>query len=121
MAKIQVDFDDKKLRTNVRRFPNQLRRNISSVVDRRAAITQAELRIKAPWTDRTGAARSGLFAIPIHGRSFEEIYMAYSVTYGIWLEIANDRKYAIITPMTRIAGQALMNDLKGLIDRMELS
>jgi hypothetical protein len=45
--------------------------------------------------------------------------MAYSVTYGIWLEVAHDRKYAIITPMMRIAGAALMQDLQHLLDRLE--
>lgn len=44
--------------------------------------------------------------------------MAYSVTYGIWLEVAHDRQYAIITPMMRIAGAALMKDMQGLLDRM---
>lgn len=96
-----------------------MRRNISAIVDRRAAITMADLKTGARWTDRTGAARSGLVAIPIHGRTYEEIYMAYSVTYGIWLEIAHDRKYAIITPMMRIAGEALLHDMAHLLDKMK--
>ena len=45
--------------------------------------------------------------------------MMYSVDYGIWLEIANNRKYAVIGPMMRIAGDALMKDLQNLIEHME--
>lgn len=118
MARVRVTYDDKRLRRNARNFNRNFRRNLSAVVDRRAAITTADLKTQARWTDRTGAARSGLVAIPIHGRTFEEIYMAYSVSYGIWLEIANDRRYAIITPMMRIAGEALLRDLDYLLDRM---
>lgn len=118
MAKVEFKFDDRKLRRNVRRFGPNFRRNLSAVTDRRAAITQADLRIGAPWTDNTGAARSGLFALALHSKNAEEIFMAYSVTYGVWLEVAHDRKYAIITPMMRIAGAALMRDLQGLLDRM---
>lgn len=118
MAKVRARFDDKRLRRNVRHLNRNVRRNLSLIVDRRAAITTTDLKTGARWTDRTGAARSGLIAIPIHGRTFEEIFMSYSVTYGIWLEIANDRKYAIITPMMRIAGEALLADCRYMLDRM---
>lgn len=113
-----MKYDDKRLRRNSRNLNSNVRRNIDAVVDRRAAITTGDLRTKARWTDRTGAARSGLFAIPIHGKTFQEIYMTYSVTYGIWLEVANDRKYAVITPMMRIVGDALLHDMQFLLDRM---
>lgn len=119
MAKVSVRYDDKRLHRNARNLNRNVRRNISAVVDRRAAITMADLKTQARWTDRTGAARSGLVAIPIHGRTYEEIYMAYSVTYGIWLEVAHDRKYAIITPMMRIAGEALLSDMRYLLDKMK--
>lgn len=118
MSKIRVSYDDKRLRRNARNFNRNVRRNLSAITDRRAAITTTDLKMQAPWTDRTGAARSGLVAIPIHGRTYEEIYMAYSVTYGIWLEVANDRKYAIITPMMRIAGEALLADMRYMLSQM---
>lgn len=118
MAKVRVEYDDRHLRKNVRNANRNIRRSLSAVVDRRAAITQGELKTQARWTDRTGAARSGLIAIPIHARTYEEIFMAYSVTYGIWLEIAHDRKYAIITPMMRIAGDALLRDCQYLLNYM---
>ena len=119
MAKVSANFDDKRLRRNLGTFDRRFKHSVGIVVDRRAAITENDLKTQARWTDRTGAARSGLMSIPIHGATFDEIFMAYSVTYGIWLEVAHDRKYAIITPMMRIAGDALMKDLQGLIDRME--
>ena len=113
-----MNYDDKKLRRNLKNFNENLSRSLGIVTDRRAAITEAELKQRAPWTDDTGAARAGLMAIPFHGPGFIEIYMTYSVSYGIWLEIANNRKYAVIGPMMRIAGDALMKDLNGLIDHM---
>lgn len=118
MAKVGIRYDDKRLRRNARNLNSNVRRQLSTVVDRRALITASDLKTQARWTDRTGAARSGLIAIPIHGRTYEEIFMAYSVTYGIWLEIANDRRYAIITPMMRIAGEALLADCRYLLDKV---
>lgn len=119
MARVKVDYSDKRLMKNVRTFDNRLRAAVAAVTDRRAAETQVWLRRNAPWTDRTGVARQGLFAIANHGKTFEEIFMAYSVTYGIWLEVANDRRFAIISPAIRIHGEALMKDMKFLIERME--
>jgi hypothetical protein len=118
MATVTVKFDDKRLRRNLRTFDARLRNAVDTVVDYDAAWATGQLKMRAPWTDRTGAARTGLTAIPHHGRNFAEIIMSYSVYYGIWLEVANDRKYAVITPMVRILGDKLMKDLQHLIDRM---
>lgn len=118
MAKAGFEFDDKHLRRNIESFRTDLRRNIGAVVDYNAAYSQSHLRTEARWTDRTGAARSGLFAVSSHYGNTYEIFMAYSVVYGIWLEVANNRKYAVITPAMRIIGDKLMNDLQYLIERM---
>lgn len=118
MARIKVLYDDKRLRKNARNFDRNVRNNVAVLADRHAAITTGWLKQNARWTDRTGAARSGIFAVANHGKEFEEIFMAYSVNYGIWLEIANDRKYAIITPAMRIMGKELMDSLQYLLDRM---
>lgn len=118
MARITVFYNDTRLRRNVENFNKNLRRNVGAVVDRHSAITTAWLKQNARWTDRTGAARGGLLAIPHHDKKFEEIFMAYSVNYGIWLEVAHDRKYAIITPAMRIMGDELMKSLQHLLDRM---
>jgi hypothetical protein len=51
----------------------------------------------APWTDRTGTARRNLKAHV----SFAEanklvISMSHHVDYGVWLELAHERKYSIL-------------------------
>lgn len=118
MARVRLDYDDKRLRRNVKNLDKNIKRNVDAIVDRHAAITTGWLKQNARWTDRTGAARGGLFAIPNNTAKFSEIFMAYSVNYGIWLEVAHDRKYAIITPAMRIMGDELMKSLQYLLDRM---
>lgn len=61
---------------------------------------QAEQYMKnnAKWTDRTGAARSGLGAKPQLGANSVAIVLYHSVPYGIWLEVRWGGKYAIIEP-----------------------
>lgn len=121
MARTRVDFDDRELRKNLETFDSDLRAAFRAVTDRRAAVTVGWMKQNAPWTDRTGAARVGLMAWANHGRSFEEIVMSYSVNYGIWLEIANNRRFSIIQPAMRIMGDAWMKDLHLLIERMSVA
>lgn len=118
MAKVKIDFDDANLRRNIRTFSNKLNRNVAAVMDYNAGYTTGWLKSNAPWHDDTGAARSGLVALPFNARNQHEILMAYSVTYGIWLEIAHSGQWAIITPAMRIVGAKIMRDMQMLIDRM---
>ena len=119
MARVKAEFDDKKLRKNLQTFDTKLRSNIAMIFEYNAGYATAWMKQNARWTDRTGAARTGLTATAHHGRNFEELFLAYSVNYGIWLEVANDRKYAIITPALRIMGDKILRDMAYLIDRMK--
>lgn len=62
-----------------------------------ASKMEAWAKDNAPWTDRTGAARQRL-----HGEAYWEnpkIVVAavmHQVDYGIYLELAHQRKYAIL-------------------------
>lgn len=52
----------------------------------------------APWHDISGMARRGL-----KGGSYLKgdkimVYIAHSVDYGVYLELAHDQKYAILDP-----------------------
>lgn len=48
------------------------------------------------WTDRTGEARRRLncsVSLVAKGR---KLILAHGVSYGLWLELANEKKYSII-------------------------
>lgn len=56
------------------------------------------------WTDRTSSAR-----LRMKGRSFRvsngyRLELAHGVNYGVWLELANEKKYAIIDKTIRYVG-----------------
>ena len=116
MAKITVDFDTKNLQRNVSDFGKDVNRKVAAVMDYNAGYTTGWLKKNAPWTDDTSAARTGLSTLPFHFGTQHELLMAYSVNYGIWLEVANSGKYAVITPALRIVGQKIMGDMQKLID-----
>lgn len=66
-----------------------------------SSVTAANMsnyaKLNKRWTDRTGNARAGL-----HGGYFWEntevlkTFIAHAMDYGVFLELANDGKYAIL-------------------------
>jgi hypothetical protein len=74
---------------------------IKAVADYICAKMQNEARANARWQDRTGNARSGLFAVAeIAARDIVDLYLSHghSVFYGKYLELNYGQKYAIIMP-----------------------
>lgn len=63
-----------------------------------AARFEAYAREHAPWTDRTAHARKGLTAQAVRRGAIVFIYLFHTVAYGIWLEVAHLKKYAILLP-----------------------
>ena len=63
---------------------------------------------KAPWTDRTGNARSGLgstWTASINSDSAKfEIEVFHRMPYGFWLEVKYNGKYSIINKTVNIEG-----------------
>lgn len=117
MIKVKLDLDDEQFKRNLNNIGDRVDRAITQVVDYNAAYAEEWMKQNAPWTDRTGAARSGLTAIANHQSDTWEIFMAYSVYYGIWLEIANSGKYQIMIPAMRHVGQKILEDLKRVVYR----
>lgn len=61
-----------------------------------AARMEAYARKHARWTDRTTNARQGLTGQAFKLATGVVIYLFHRMEYGIWLEVANSGKYAII-------------------------
>lgn len=112
MAKVRVDFDAKNLKRNLSGVHNDINRKMATVMQYDADYATGWLKTNAPWHDNTGAARSGLNSMAASINNQHEILMAYSVYYGIWLEVAHSGRWAIITPGVRIIGDKVMRDME---------
>jgi len=125
VARVSFEMDDVQLTTNLEQFGAEVNKRITLAVDFAAGEGVKQLKTQAPWTDRTTNARSGLVAVPEHsgvsqiGFAQHEIIFAHAVTYGIWLEICNHKKYQIIMPTVIDVGKHLMNELSTLFDDLE--
>lgn len=89
---------------------------VAAVAGRIATIMQNSAKNNAPWTDRTGNARSGLFGTVETDLSKQMvvIYLSHSamLEYPLWLELRAGGKFAII--MKTI--EAHLPELKQMLD-----
>lgn len=67
-----------------------------------------------PWTDRTSRARQGLTGYVTSIGNGWRINIAHTVDYGIWLEYARNKKYAILEPTVRLKSTEVLNAFKKL-------
>lgn len=118
MGEIKFTLDDRRLRLKLKEFPRRLDAAITRTVDANALRGMGILKTGAPWTDRTGAARTGLHTTTSRTANQWAIQFAHSVHYGIWLEVKFSGRDAAIMPAIQRTGPLLMADLRGLMGRM---
>ena len=114
LASCQVNFDATDIEVALGSLPRRLNDDVSILFDLNAAWGEAWMKMTAPWTDNTGAARSGLTAIANSQGTLHALLLSYSVSYGIWLEVANSGRFQILGPAQRIIARKIMEDLAGL-------
>lgn len=71
-----------------------------------------------PWTDRTGAARQRLTGTPMTIPSGYRIRLAHGVDYGVYLELAHEKKYAIINPTIQSEGPEIVKGFQNLMEKL---
>lgn len=111
--------------------PNPLNNNLPKIATKAsvvllmyAATKAVELQYKMqqnrPWTDRTGKAKATLNAkVSQPSATTVRITLAHGVDYGIWLELAHEKKYAIIEPTIRLESPRVVEDMAQLMDKMK--
>lgn len=71
----------------------------------------------APWTDRSGRARLGLHSYTEKKPFGYRLIIAHGVDYGIWLEFAHEKKYAILNETIQQNTNDIMKGFTKLIER----
>ncbi|HHY95087.1 MAG TPA: HK97 gp10 family phage protein [Firmicutes bacterium] len=83
---------------NLRDWAERRRAAVVALAQDWAGELEARAKKNAPWKDRTGNARNGLTGGVLLGRNEVKITLAHSVSYGVFLELARDGRYAILKP-----------------------
>lgn len=73
---------------------------------------------RAPWTDRTGHARQRLKGTVEGVANGYRLVLAHGVDYGIYLEMSNEKRFAIITPTIQREGPQIVKGFERLLDKL---
>lgn len=71
-----------------------------------------------PWTDRTNMARQTLKGSSKKMPFGWRIQLAHGVDYGVWLELANEKQYAIVEPTIRIKSPEVIKGMNTLFSKI---
>jgi hypothetical protein len=85
--------------------------DVAEEVFRNAADRVAdEARMNAPWEDRTGDARAGIRAQAAGDNGDIVLTLFHTVEYGLWLEVIQNGRFAIILPTLEQQAPRIMDE-----------
>lgn len=117
----KLDYNSSSLKKNLDKMSVKLGAVVLMYSATKASELQEKMKMNRPWTDRTGMAKALLSAkVSQPSPNIVRITLAHGVDYGIWLELAHEKNYAIIAPTVREEGPRIVSDLDNLMSKLKL-
>ena len=117
----KIDYNSSSLSKNLDKMSVKLGALILMYASTKASEIQSKMKMNRPWTDRTGMAKTLLNAkVSQPDKNTIRITLSHGVDYGIWLELAHEKNYAIIEPTIREEGPRIVDDLSDLMSKLSL-
>lgn len=117
----QLDYDKSTLKKNLDEMSVKLGAVVLMYASTKASELQGKMKLNRPWTDRTGMAKALLTAkVSQPSKQVVRITLAHGVEYGIWLELAHEKNYAIVAPTVREEGPRIVQDMDNLMSKLKL-
>lgn len=111
-------LDDSDLRNGLDTLDRKINDAVYMYCDTISKDFESYAKANRPWTDRTGNARQRLKGYPERIDHGARICIAHGVPYGIWLEIAHEKRYAILEPTVRLKANDALKGLKSLLNNI---
>ena len=116
-----IDYSSSELSKNLDKMGLKLGAVILMYASTKASEIQYKMKIGRPWTDRTGMAKALLSCRVSQPKTdLIRLTLAHGVDYGLWLELAHGKNYAIIEPTIREEGPRIVEDLNDLMSKLKL-
>lgn len=117
----QLKYSESNLKKNLDKMSEKLGAVVLMYAATKAKELESKMKINRPWTDRTNMAKTMLSArVSQPSNTLIRITLAHGVDYGIWLELAHEKNYAIIAPTIREEGPRIITDMNNLMSKLKL-
>lgn len=111
-------FDADSLLNGLDRFSDKMDFAVWDLADKGSKKMENYAKQNARWENRTGHARQRLKSDVLPVANGYKIRLAHGVDYGKWLELAHEKKYAIIPQTIRVVGtEQIMPAFTNLMDK----
>ena len=101
-------FDASKLIQGLAEREIKLRASLNLYGDTVAKKMEAHAKSNRKWQDRTGDARKSLRGTSHPSGNGVKVSISHNVSYGVYLEMCNERRYAILKPtIDKVAPEAI--------------
>lgn len=95
---------------------NKTKAAINVYADTVAKKMEAHAKSNRPWQDNTGQARGRLTGTSTRlSGSVVRCNLSHGVSYGVYLEVCNEGKYAILKPTVDAIGPSAVKGLSNLL------
>lgn len=111
-------FDDSDLNYGLDAFSDRALSAIEMYAETVAKDFESYAKSNRPWHDRTGNARMRLNGYVTKNDVRYRINLAHGVDYGLWLEMAREKRYAILEPTVRLKGPEALSGMEHLLDKL---
>jgi hypothetical protein len=118
MAKNGFRMNTKGMSARLETFNPKAQKALSAAFAYQEPKSTARMKTTARWTDRTGNARSSLFAKASQTGNTHKLLLSHGMSYGIFLEVRFSGRYSIVRPEILLAGQDLMRLTEKLLHAM---
>lgn len=113
-------FDQGSLGRNLAEFDEKVHEFIVRDLEVTAPRAEVVLKAEAPWKDRTGAARDGLWCDPWWDKEGNySILMGHTVEYGIYLETLWNGKFQVVMPVLVAVARGFMESLTEMLHQLD--
>lgn len=117
----KIDYNSSTLKKNLDNMSVKLGAVLLMYAATKADEIKYKMKANRPWTDRTNMAKVMLNTkVSQPDKDTIRITLMHGVDYGIWLELAHERNYAIIEPTIKEEGPRVIEDLNNLMSKLKL-
>lgn len=117
----RLNYNESTLSSGLGGFGTKIGAVILMYASTKAAELESKMKQNRPWTDRTGMAKATLNAkVSRPNHNVVRITLAHGVDYGIDLELAHGKNYAIVGPTINQEGPRIVSDLNNIMSQLQL-
>lgn len=115
---MSLTMNNEGLEDGLEAFSQRAMATVKMFAETQAKVLEKDAKEQAKWTDRTGHARARLTGYTEEEENKIRIVLSHGVDYGIWLELANEKRYAIVKPIIELEAPFIMRDFENLMEQM---